>query len=242
MRVPRLHVIEPLAANTLIALGRDAAHHVGNVLRMRAGDPIVLFNDGIEGEGRIVSLSKAGVSVAVESCAAVSRESPLRITLAQGISRGERMDYTIQKAVELGVSTIAPIITGRTTVKLDEERAEKRTEHWRRIIVSACEQCGRNLPPDLLPVQRLEDWLSPERPGIKMIMRGDADTVLADVAPTANEVTLLIGPEGGMAEHEVAAAVRAGYVAVKLGPRVLRTETAALAAIAALQALHGDFR
>jgi 16S rRNA (uracil1498-N3)-methyltransferase len=240
-RVQRVFTYQTLAAGIRVTLEHEAAHHVATVLRMRVGETIILFNEGTECEGRIAQLGKHGVSIAVERLATVSRESPLRITLAQGVSRGERMDYTIQKAVELGVFAIAPIITQRTTVKLDEERADKRHEHWRRIIIGACEQSGRNHLPQLLPIASLDDWLQATRPGVKILLRGDAELSLASVA-SDGDTTLLIGPEGGMAASEVTAAERAGYIAVRLGPRTLRTETAALAAIAAIQVLHGDFR
>jgi 16S rRNA (uracil1498-N3)-methyltransferase len=171
----------------------------------------------------------------------LSRESPLSITLAQGVSRGERMDYTIQKAVELGVAAIAPIITGRTTVRLDEERSEKRLEHWRRVIIGACEQSGRNRLPALHPITTLDAWLSRPIDGLGLLLRGDATGGLPE-RRLDTAITLLIGPEGGLGTDEVAAAERVGYRPVRMGPRILRTETAALAAIAALQALYGDWR
>lgn len=241
MRIPRVHSDLPLQPGAEMSLDDAAAHHVSTVLRLRQGDSIVLFHDGVEATASIRELGRRGVRVIVSDCRPCSRESPLSITLAQGISRGERMDYTIQKAVELGVTTIAPIITERTTVKLDEARGGKRLEHWQRIIVGACEQSGRNHLPRLLPIKTLAGWLARGVEGSAMLLRGDATTSILGVQP-AGAITLLIGPEGGMTATEVASAEHAGYRAVSLGPRILRTETAALAAIAALQALYGDWR
>jgi 16S rRNA (uracil1498-N3)-methyltransferase len=241
MRIPRVHSDLPLQPGAEMSLDDAAAHHVSTVLRLRQGDSIVLFHDGVEAAASIRELGRRGVRVIVNECRPCSRESPLSITLAQGISRGERMDYTIQKAVELGVTTISPIITERTTVKLDEARSGKRLEHWQRIIVGACEQSGRNHLPRLLPITTLAGWLARGVEGSAMLLRGDATTSILGVQP-AGAITLLIGPEGGMTATEVASAEHAGYRAVSLGPRILRTETAALAAIAALQALYGDWR
>src|SRR3990172_2295277 len=226
MRVPRVYTESTLAPGALVQLEQESSHHVAQVLRLRVGDAVCLFNGkGVECEGRIISLSKQCAGVTLDSYAEVTRESPLRITLAQGISRGERMDYTIQKAVELGVNAIVPVISHRTTVKLDEDRADKRMEHWRRGIISACEQCGRNCLPTLLPVQRLDQWLTNPTGGLKLLLRGNAETSL----PTAQcnkDIVVLIGPEGGLTEPEVNAAERAGYLPMRLGPRILRTETA----------------
>ncbi|MCG3202937.1 MAG: Ribosomal RNA small subunit methyltransferase E [Gammaproteobacteria bacterium] len=240
MRTPRVHVASPPAAGASMTLDAEAAHHVTTVLRLRADDPICLFHDGVECQGLVESVGRRAVTVRLGDCRPVSRESPLAITLAQGISRGERMDYTIQKAVELGVAAIAPLVTERTTVKLDGVRAARRAEHWHRVIVNACEQCGRNRLPELLPVTELHDWLVPPREGAKLLLRGDAELPWSAIQPESR-VTLLIGPEGGLAPTEAALAEAAGYTAVRMGPRILRTETAALAAIAALQSGHGDW-
>jgi 16S rRNA (uracil1498-N3)-methyltransferase len=240
MRVPRVYVTHPPVAGASMTLDADAAHHVTTVLRLRAEDQVCLFHDGVECQGFIETIGKRAVTVRLRECQPVSRESPLAITLAQGISRGERMDYTIQKAVELGVAAIAPIISERTTVKLDETRAARRTDHWHNVIVNACEQCGRNHLPALLPVMHLEDWLRQPREGTRLLLRGDAARPWSAIRPEAR-LTLLIGPEGGLAPPEAARAEAAGYTAVRMGPRILRTETAALAAIAALQSGHGDW-
>lgn len=240
MRIPRVYVAGPPSAGASVTLDAEAAHHVTTVLRLRAEDPICLFHDGVECQGLIESVGRRAVTVRLEDCRPVSRESPLAITLAQGISRGERMDYTIQKAVELGVAAIAPLITERTTVKLNDARAARRTEHWQRVIVNACEQCGRNRLPALLPVMELKDWLLQPHEGERLLLRGDAERPWSAIQPESR-VTVLIGPEGGLAPAEAARAEAAGYTAVRMGPRILRTETAALAAIAALQSRHGDW-
>ncbi len=170
------------------------------MLRLRPGEFIRLFDGaGRECAGRVARITRQSISVDIERCAAVSRESPLRITLAQGISRGERMDYTVQKAVELGVTAIIPLLTERTAIRLDNERIARRLDHWQKVIVAACEQSGRNHLPVLLPVASLADWLARPERGLKLLLRAGTERSLVD-APRAPEVTLLIGPEGGMAE------------------------------------------
>lgn len=241
MRSIRVYSALPVMEGATLTLDDEAAHHVTTILRLRQGDALRVFHNGVEAEAVIEQSGKHAVTVSIASCRIVDRESPLAITLAQGISRGERMDYTIQKAVELGVTRIAPIITDRTTVKLDETRAEKRLEHWRRILINACEQSGRNQLPVLLPIVSLDTWLGEPPEGSALLLRGDARQSITHIAHCRN-VTLLIGPEGGMSAAEVDAAEDAGYLAVRMGPRILRTETAALAAIAALQAMHGDWQ
>jgi len=242
VRTPRLYTACPLVPGGRIELEAGPAHHAATVLRLRAGESIRLFDgSGTECAGRIARTTRQSIIVDIECCLAVNRESPLRITLAQGISRPERMDYTLQKAVELGVSAIIPLLTQRTAIKLDSGRAARRLDHWQKVIVAACEQCGRNQLPLLLPVASLADWLAEGGDGVKLLLRAGVKASLAD-APRASEVTLLIGPEGGLAEAEVAAAERSGYLPVALGPRILRTETAALAAIALLQGIYGDLR
>lgn len=242
MRIPRVYTPQPLSPGGRIALEAGPAHHATTVLRLRPGECIRLFDGaGMECAGRVARITRQSITVDIERCAAVSRESPLCVTLAQGISRGERMDYTVQKAVELGVTAIIPLHTERTAIRLDNERVARRLDHWQKVIVAACEQSGRNRLPVLLPVASLADWLARPEGGLKLLLRAGAETPLAD-APRASGVTLLIGPEGGLAETEVVAAKRSGYMPVALGPRILRTETAALAAIAVLQSLYGDLR
>jgi 16S rRNA (uracil1498-N3)-methyltransferase len=218
------------------------AHHVIHVLRLQAGAPLTLFDGrGSEYPALIKRIDKSGLTLTVSAAREVSRESPLRVILAQGVSSGERMDYTVQKCVELGVTAIQPLITQRSVVRLNSERAEKRVAHWQAIAASACEQCGRNLLPQVLPVQPLMKWLGSPRNGARYLLSPRSDTGLRDLARPETALTLLIGPEGGWNAEETAAAHLASFAPLTLGPRVLRTETAAPAALAAMQALWGDF-
>lgn len=235
----RIHVPAPLAVDVRLALPEAAARHVGQVLRMHPGELIILFNGaGGEYDAVIETVEKRAVQVRVESYREIERESPLAMTLAQCVSKGERMDYTIQKAVELGVAAIVPLLSARSVVKLDGERWEKKLEHWRGVVISACEQSGRTHVPQLLPVQKLETWLGTAA-GARFVLAPGGHHRLKELAPV-QAATLLVGPEGGLDDREVALAVHRGFTAIGLGPRVLRTETAGVAALAALQALWGD--
>ena len=220
------------------------AHHVIHVLRLQAGAQLTLFDGrGVEYATLIKRIDKSGLTLTVSGRVEVSRESPLHVQLAQGISSGERMDYTVQKCVELGVSAIQPLITQRSVVRLASERAERRVAHWRSVAAAACEQCGRNHLPDVLPVQALLKWLGgpTAQDGVRFLLSPHASaTRLRDMARPQGKVTLLVGPEGGWNAEESAAALSAGFGPLALGPRVLRTETAAVAALAAMQALWGD--
>lgn len=242
----RFYVPGRLGNGSEVRLPPDAAHHAARVLRLAEGDPVILFDGhGGEFEARIVRLDRDGVKVKTGAHRAVERESPLDVTLVQGLSSGDRMDFTLQKAVELGVGAIQPIATERSVVKLRDERASRRAEHWQNLVISSCEQCGRNRVPEVAPVRDLVDWLAqlaPE-PGTqrRLLLSPQAETSLQDLPPQGGTVVLLAGPEGGLAPGEVAATLTRGFVAVRLGPRVLRTETAAVAALAAMQALWGDF-
>ncbi|HTT09180.1 MAG TPA: 16S rRNA (uracil(1498)-N(3))-methyltransferase [Gammaproteobacteria bacterium] len=244
MRVPRLYVDKPFTTGTSVTLDDVASHHLSRVLRARVGQEVCLFNGmGLECRGRLLDLGARRATVAVETCAEVTRESALPITLVQGISRGERMDFTLQKAVELGVGTIVPVIMERTVVRLDAAQAEKRRAHWRKIVIHACEQCGRNHLPELRPVRHMNEWLALPVAGAGIVLRPEAAQSLAQMdIPAHGGLTVMIGPEGGMSETEVALAGARGYRPVRLGPRILRTETASLAALAAIQALWGDYR
>ncbi len=221
------------------------AHHVIHVLRLQAGAALTLF-DGRGGEyaALIKRIDKNGLTLTVAQRCEVSRESPLRMVLAQGISSGERMDYTVQKCVELGITAIQPLLTQRSVVRLTRERADKRVAHWQTVAAAACEQCGRNVVPPVLPVQPLMKWLGdvPNSPtGERYFLSPYASARLRDRPPPPGVVTLLVGPEGGWNASETAAATGAGFLPLTLGPRVLRTETAAVAALAAMQAVWGDF-
>jgi 16S rRNA (uracil1498-N3)-methyltransferase len=210
---------------------------------MQAGQLVTLFNgDNQNYAAEILRISKDGVTVKVNGCQAVERESPLRVTLAQAISSGDRMDFTLQKAVELGVDGIQPLAAERSVVKLSGERAEKRREHWQNVVISACEQSGRAVVPPVLPPMPLLHWLGmPQDYTLKLMLSPLAAHTLHDLPKPTGSIALLIGCEGGFALPEFDSAQHAGYVPVRLGARVLRTETAALAAIAAMQTIWGDF-
>lgn len=252
MRLTRVHVENRLAAGTPCAIGGSAANHITRVLRLREGDALTLF-DGHGGEysARIAGFRKDAVNVDVKEHHDVERESSLDITLAQGISRGERMDWVMQKATELGVARILPVFTERSVVRLDDKQSERKIQHWRAIVIAACEQCGRNRVPEVAaPIDFHEalrsigtasaqlDTASDSR-HVKLLLSPGASQRVRDL-PKPERVILLIGPEGGLAGNEIEAAVRTGFSSVQLGPRILRTETAALAALAALQHYFGD--
>ncbi|MHB1247449.1 MAG: 16S rRNA (uracil(1498)-N(3))-methyltransferase [Sulfuriferula sp.] len=240
--MPRFYLPEDLAANTLIKLPDACAHHAARVLRLTVGDTITLFNGrGGEWAARIHHIGKREVEVQVEIWTNVERETPLCITLAQGISSGERMDYTLQKAVEMGIHAIQPVACTRSVVKLSGDRADKRRAHWQNLVIAACEQCARNRVPTVSDITPLSTWLAQAAaPPLKLIFAPDAQYTLHTLPRPEGPVTILAGPEGGFAAAEYSAALAAGFIPVRLGPRVLRTETAALAALAAMQILWGD--
>lgn len=243
MRRPRLFFPAPLAGRAEARLDESQAKYVRRVLRLDDGDEIVLF-DGRGGEhhGSLRLGGKRATKVVLAGHVAREAESPLEVTLFQGISRSERMDYTIQKATELGVTAIVPVAAARSVVRLSGERAATRRRHWQRIAASACEQCGRNRVPAVGEITSLDEALAMERPphGLPILLDAQGSRTLADLARPGGGVLLLAGPEGGLTgdEHERARAAR--FVSVNLGPRILRTETAAVAALAALQTLWGD--
>jgi 16S rRNA (uracil1498-N3)-methyltransferase len=239
MRLTRSFVDAPLAVGATVALSADATTHLVRVLRLGLGDACIVFNgDGADYEARLVSLGKRGAEVELMARREVMRESPLRVTLAQALARGEKMDWVLQKATELGVTAIVPLITERTEVKLDAERGEKRSAHWRGVVAAACEQCGRATLPTLAAPQALRDWLAGV-PAPGWFLDPEAEPGLRD-APVHDGLVLVVGPEGGLGERDLAALRAAGFRGLRLGPRILRTETAGVAALAALQALHGD--
>jgi len=240
MRVPRIYHEGTLHPHTELELSENAGNHVARVLRLREQAPLIIFNgNGGEYPAHIVAVEKRRVTVSLQAFVSREVESPLRITLAQGISRGERMDYTLQKAVELGIHRIAPLLTEHCVVELKGERLEKRMEHWRGVIIGACEQCGRNRLPELLPVMTLHEWLKQEGEGKHLLLDHRAEGGIHNLE-SASSFTLLIGPEGGLSPEEQLNALTSGYQGIRLGPRVLRTETASLVALAALQARFGD--
>ena len=223
-----------------IELDDKASNHLLRVLRLRPGAFVRIFNG--KNTEFLAELQSAGKSAELVLTKSVETEteSPLRIHLGQGISRGEKMDYTLQKAVELGVDSITPLFTEFTEVKLDAERLEKRMQHWQAIIIHACEQCGRSVLPELRLPQKLVNWLPRCDQSLKLMMHPENGNALSSFSCPELQLALLIGPEGGFADVEVSLAQRHGFVAWQFGPRILRTETAALAAIAALQSRWGD--
>ncbi len=238
----RLYFPGEIAAHGECRVAASQAHHVIHVLRLQAGAALTLFDGrGTEYAALIKRIDKSGLALTVTGSREVSRESPLSVVLAQGVSSGERMDYTVQKCVELGISAIQPLITQRSVVRLAGERAEKRVAHWQSVAAAACEQCGRNRVPAILPVQPLGRWLGLPSSGVRYLLSPHADKRLREFERPPDTVTLLVGPEGGWNDEETAAAQRGGFAPLALGPRVLRTETAAVAALAAMQALWGDF-
>lgn len=241
MRLPHIYLDKILRKDAIYELTNDSAHHVITVLRMRKGQQLILFN-GQDGQFtvEIVSAEKNHVEVQVGEYSSINQESALNITLVQGISRGQRIDYAIQKSVEIGVACIVPVITEFCTVHLNNERMLKKYHHWEKIIVGACEQSGRNKIPLLEEVQNIEDWVSRDTNKLKLILHPESGLPLSKLDSPAEQLTLLVGSEGGFSQREYELAQKYGYQGLKLGPRILRTETAALAAISACQTLWGD--
>ncbi len=241
MRIPRIYTPQNLLSGLSIELDSKASNHLLRVLRLRPGALVRVF----DGQGRefFAELQACGAQSAILALTkpvVVDMESPLRIHLGQGISRGEKMDYTLQKAVELGVASITPLFTEFTEVKLDPERLQKRMAHWQAIIISACEQSGRNYLPKLQEPRKLAIWLAQCSETLKLLMHPQDGSRLASLDCPDQQLALLAGAEGGFADAEVALAKQFGFTAWQFGPRILRTETAALAAIAALQSRWGD--
>ena len=247
MTVPRFHCPGDLVADDVgneYALPDPVAHHALRVLRLAVGDRIALFTgDGGEFAATLVRADKRDAFARIDAFDAVERESPLAVTLVQGIAANDAMDHAVRRSVELGVAAIQPVLTTRSARVPDGERGEKRLAHWRQIVVAACEQCGRNRVPEVRAVMTLERWLAsrdPAAPGL--VMTPTADVSIADSPRPRHAFDLLVGPEGGFAPDEIALAQNSGMTAARLGPRVLRAETAALASLAAINALWGDFR
>ena len=243
MRIPRLHLPVPLTVGATVPLDDNALNHAVRVLRLKPGAALILF-DGAGGAfaATLAEVGKRAAWARVTAALPGEVESPLRVALAQGVSRGEKMDYTLQKAVELGVAVIQPLFAERGGVDLAGERLARKVRHWRGIIVGACEQCGRNRLPELRQPLTLAEWLEqPAEPDLRLLLDPLAERGLRGLEPPAATVTLLIGPEGGLSPMEIAQARKAGFAGVRLGPRVLRTETAGVAALAAVQALWGDW-
>lgn len=240
MRVSRFYLDAPLAQGEQLLEG-DLAHYIGRVLRLGPGAPVQVFNgSGQEWPGEVLEVGKRQVRLALAQPIAGLAESPLRIHLGQAISRGERMDWAIQKAVELGVSQITPLFTERCEVRLQGERAEKRQQHWQQIAISACEQCGRSQIPYIEPPIALADWLASLDASLKLVLHHRTDQDLRSF-PAPASLGLLVGPEGGLSAAEIDQAQAAGFHAARFGSRVLRTETAPIVALSIAQQLWGDF-
>ena len=244
MRIPRIHIDQPLRPGIDVLLPEQAGEHVARVLRLERGHPLILFNgDGREYDATLAVLAKRAVTAEVLAVREIDRESPLRLTLAQGIARGEKMDWILQKATELGVARIVPLVTERTEVKLDEERAERRMLHWRSVTAGACEQSGRTRLPEIEAPQRLDRWLSglADDGALRLALVPNGTFDLHQFPQMDNGALLCVGPEGGFSEHDITLLGQARFHALRLGPRILRTETAGVAALAALQTIAGDF-
>ncbi|HTY98577.1 MAG TPA: 16S rRNA (uracil(1498)-N(3))-methyltransferase [Rhodocyclaceae bacterium] len=241
--IPRFHCSFPLAPGAVVELPAEAAHHAVKVLRLAEGDRVILF-DGRGGNWQ-ARLAPAGKSVRalLEAFDGTEREPPLSITLAQALPAADKMDWIVQKGVELGVAAVRPVAAKRSVVRLSGERMERRVAHWRGVAVAACEQSGRNRVPVVAPLVDLPQFLAAagEDNGMLLLLSPHAELGLRQLPPPAGPVTLLVGPEGGFEESELAGVAAAGFRQVSLGPRLLRTETAGMAAIAAMMALWGDF-
>ena len=248
MSNPRFFSPQPLSVGVRVDLSESAARHAARVLRLKEGDCLTVF-DGSGGEcaARIARVGRDTVAVDVMQWSDVERESPIDITLVQALQSGEKMDLTVQKAVELGVRRIVPVTSQRSVVRLEGERAQRRVAHWQAVAVSACEQCGRNRVPEVCDLVGLRQWLARPASGdetVRVLLDPRSLDTLDSLNPPRDggRVELLIGAEGGLSPEETELALRAGFNGVRMGPRVLRTETAGLAALAVMQCLWGDFR
>jgi 16S rRNA (uracil1498-N3)-methyltransferase len=238
--VPRFYLDAPLRAGSVCTLSEDAAHHAIHVLRLREGDEVTLFNGrGGEYAARIASIQRLRIAIDLLQHRAIERESPLRVTLVQAVSAGERMDSTVRKAIELGAAEVQPVLAARSVARPKGERADSRRAHWQKVAIAACEQCGRNRIPEVHPLIEVADY-RPDGQAMKILLSPLARLSLSKVSFQGSEFVLAAGPEAGFTAEEEAAFARAGFVPASLGPRVLRTETAAVAALAALSALRGD--
>jgi len=243
MALTRLFIRSELQTGQALELGSEQAHYLGRALRLRPGDALSIFSaESGEFAATLTSIGKSEAVLAVGAAIATATESPLKVHLVQGVSRGERMDFVVQKATELGVKRISPVLTEYAMVKLEGNRASKRREHWQKIAESACEQSGRTRPPLIDEPLPLKNWFGSKtsETDVDLILKPNATTSMASVKAPTTKVCLLIGPEGGFSDKEYEDAEVSGFTAVSLGPRVLRTETAAIAAVTVAESLWGD--
>ncbi len=244
MRLTRIYVGQDLTPGSIVQLPPETAAHLAKVLRARSGDALILFSgDGREFQGEVESVRGSRVTASVGGSTDVDRESPLAVTLVQCVPRGDRMDFIVQKATELGVSRIIPVLSQRSVVRLDARQAESKAVHWRAVAVNACEQCGRNRVPIIDAASPLINYLGNSHPTlVRLVLEPDAGSHDVLAATLAAGVEIAIGPEGGFAADELEAFRIAGFSGLQLGPRILRAETAAIAALTWLQTLFGDMR
>lgn len=244
MRVPRIFLPDPLTVGQSVQLTAEAFQHVVKVLRLNAGQRLVVFNgDGNEYSADLIEVSKRDAWVRLSACTANESESALSVHLGQVISRGDRMDFVLQKSVELGVSEITPLFSERCGVKLSGDRLDKKQQQWQKVVISACEQCGRSKVPSVNPALNLNDFVSAPFEGLKLTLDPFAKKPLSELAreqPNYRDIRLIIGPEGGFTDQEVSLSGTEGFKPIRLGPRILRTETAALTALSVIQYQLGD--
>ncbi|MCW5593749.1 MAG: 16S rRNA (uracil(1498)-N(3))-methyltransferase [Burkholderiales bacterium] len=243
MASPRIFCDFRLGPGAQFPLPQDAAQHVGKALRLRAGDGLVVFDGrGGEYDAVIQRIDRDRVDVKTSAFRADDREAPFEVGLVQGLPEADKMDWILQKSVELGVAWIQPVVCERSVVRLSGDRAARRESHWQRVAIAACEQCGRNRVPEVKPTLAFRDWAAQPSQAQRWMLAPGAEARLAECTAPTGPVELLVGPEGGLSERELDIAATIGFSALSLGPRVLRAETAPLAALAAMQALWGDFR
>ncbi len=241
MRISRLYLPTPLASDTEVELDDRARQYVLQVLRLKSGAPLIIFNgEGLEYTAKLGVTEKRRATVLLGESHHPVRESPLVVHLGLGISKGERMDYAIQKAVELGVTKITPLFSQHCVIKLDEKRIQNRLRHWHAVIISASEQCGRNQLAQLQTPTDFFRWIEMDNNGVDLILAPQASQVLKRIQPAPQQLRLAIGPEGGFSDEEIGTAISGSFTAISLGPRILRTETAVVAGLSALQTLWGD--
>lgn len=241
MRIPRIYHPSPLETTDSVVLSDDAANHVARVLRMAQGDRLELFDGSNQiFDAEIIQANKKQVEVSLSRGRIDDRESPLHLHLGQVISRGDKMEFTIQKSIELGVNVITPLFSERCGVKLDGDRLNKKIQQWQKIAIAACEQCGRNRIPEIRNVCSLKQWCSEQETGLKLNLHPRASQSINMLPLQLKDIRLLIGPEGGLSAAEIEMTTYYGFTDILLGPRILRTETAALTAITALQVRFGD--